>query len=208
LRIVERFPIESRLAQRMKRVQTMQHVFAALALAFAGWQHLQHGRHDLVLPALEIAAAALLIGAAVRERLRHAHDPVGWVEIAGGVMTLVEGIARTRERHHLSFLVLSFIQPVILFAFGIFDVQITKRRYIEANDERLLIRQRLLSRRGIRWRDARAFRFRGTTLEVETERGTRTSPMKNIINFEPAKAWTSEQFRRRGILPAEQLPRG
>lgn len=193
----------------MKRVQTLQHVFAALALALAGWQHLQHGgKHDVVLPALEIAAAALLIGAAIRERLRQAHDPVGWVEIAGGVMTFIEAIARTREPHHLSFLVLSFIQPVILFAFGIFDVRIAKLRYIEASDERLLIRQRLLFRRGIRWRDARAFRFRGTALEVETERGTRTFSMRNVINFEPAKEWMTEQFRRRGILPAEELPRG
>lgn len=192
----------------MKRLQTLQHVFAALALAFAGWQHLQHGKHDVVLPGLEIVAAALLIGAAIRERLRHAHDPVGWVEIAGGVMTLVEAIARTREPHHLSFLVLSFVQPVILFAFGIFDVQIAKRRYIEAGDERLVIRQRLLFRRAIRWRDARAFRFRGTTLEVETGSGTRTFPMRNVINFDAAKAWTAEQFRRRGILAAEELPRG
>jgi hypothetical protein len=193
----------------MKRVQTLQHVFAALALALAGWQHLQHGgKHDVVLPALEIAAAALLIGAVIRERLRQAHDPVGWVEIAGGVMTLIEAIARTRERHHLSFLVLAFVQPVILFAFGIFDVQINKLRYIEASDERLLIRQRLLFRRSIRWREARAFRFRGTALEVETERGTRTFSMRNVINFEPAKAWMTEQFLERGILPAEELPRG
>jgi hypothetical protein len=192
----------------MKGVQTVQHVFAALALALAGWQHLQHGKHDVVLPALEIVAAALLIGAAIRERLRHAHDKVGWVEIAGGVMTLIEAIARTREPHHLSFLVLSFVQPVILFAFGIFDMQIAKRRYIEASDERLVIRQRLLFRRGIRWRDARTFRFRGTTLEVETERGTRTFSLRNVINVEPAKAWTIEQFRKRGISAAEELPPG
>lgn len=35
--------------------------------------------------------------------------------------------------------------------------------------------------------------------------------MRDLLNFEPAKAWTIEQFRRRGIaeLPgAEELPRG
>jgi len=195
----------------MKRVQTVQHVVAALALALTARQHLQHA-HDVVLPSLELLAAALLVGAAVRERLRrargHGHDAVGWVEIAGGVMSLVEAVAKTRERHHLSFLILGFVQPLILFAFGIFDVQLNKLRYIEANDERLLVRQRLLFRRGVRWRDVRTFRFRGTSLEIETDRGTKTLSMRQVLNFEPAKAWTIEQFRTRGILPAEELPRG
>ena len=182
----------------MKRLKTLQHVFAALTLALTARQHLQHA-HDVVLPALEIGAAALLIGAAIRERFRHAHDPVGWVEIAGGVMTLIEAVAKTREPHHLSFLVLGFVQPLILFVFGVFDVQLTKLRCLEANDDRFLVRKRLLFRRGIRWRDARAFRFRGQKLEVETERGTRTFSLRQLINFEPAKAWTIEQFRRRGI---------
>src|SRR4051794_5983720 len=197
----------------MKRVQTLQHFFAALALALTARQHLQHA-HDVVLPSLELGAAALLVGAAIRERLRHArghaHDAVGWVEIAGGVMSLVEAVAKTRERHHLSFLILGFIQPLILFIFGIFDVQLNRLRYIEANDERLLVRQRLLFRRGVRWRDVRAFRFRGTALEVETDGGTKTLSMRQVLNFEPAKAWTTEQFRRRGIgeLPPEELPPG
>ena len=207
----ERFLIDSRLAARMKRVQTVQHVIAALALALTARQHLQHAR-DLVLPSLELLAAALLVGAAIRERLRHArghaHDAVGWVEIAGGVMSLVEAVAKTREPHHLSFLILGFVQPLILFMFGIFDVQLNRLRYIEANDERLLVRQRLLFRRGVRWRDVRAFRFRGTALDVETDRGTKTLSMRQVLNFEPAKAWTIEQFRKRGILPAEELPRG
>ena len=193
----------------MKRLQTVQHVFAALTLAITARQHLLHA-HDVVLPALEIGAAALLIGAAIRERFRQAHDPVGWVEIAGGVMTLIEAVAKTREPHHLSFLVLGFIQPLILFMFGVFDVQLAKLRYLEANDDRFFVRQRLLFRRGIRWSDARAFRFRGQKLEVETERGTRTLSLRQLINFEPAKAWTIEQFRRRGIreLAAEELPGG
>jgi hypothetical protein len=190
-------------------LQTLQHVFAALTLALTARQHLRHA-HDVVLPALEIGAAALLVGAAVREQLRHArgHDVVGWVEIAGGVMTLVEAVAKTREPHHLSFLVLGFIQPLILFMFGIFDMQLKKLRYIEANDDRFLVRKRLLFRRGIRWSDARAFRFRGKKLEVETERGMRRFSLRQLINFEPAKAWTIEQFRRRGIreLSAEELP--
>ncbi|HEV2720251.1 MAG TPA: hypothetical protein VG323_09555 [Thermoanaerobaculia bacterium] len=191
----------------MKRLQTAQHVFAALALALAGWEHLKRA-HGVLLPSLEIAAAALLVGAAVRERFRRAHDPVGWVEIAGGFMTLVEAIQRTRERHHLSFMVLSFLQPVVLFAFGIFDVQLAAMRYLEANDDAFVVRLRPLFRRRLPWRGARAFRFRGTTLEVETERGLRKFRLKNVINFEPAKAWTVEQFRRRGVLPAEELPGG
>jgi hypothetical protein len=193
----------------VKRVQTVQHVFAALALALAGWQHLQRA-HDVVLPSLEIAAAALLLGAAARERLRrgHGHDAVGWVEIAGGVMTLIEAIAKTRERHHLSFLVLAFVQPLILFAFGIFDVQLASMRYLEANETHFIVRLRLLFRRSFRWSQARAFRFRGDRLEVETERRLRGFSLRNVINIEPAKAFIREQFRRRGIaeLPAEELP--
>lgn len=196
----------------MKRVQTVQHVFAAFTLALTGWDHLQRAA-DVVLPSLEIFGAALLVGAAVRERLRHArgrHDAVGWVEIAGGVMTLIEAAARTRERHHFSFLVLSFVQPMILFAFGVFDVQLTRLRYIEANDERLLVRQRMLFRRGIRWSDARGFRFRGNKLDIETDNGMRTLSLRQVMNLEPAKAWTAEQFRRRGIreLLPEELPGG
>jgi hypothetical protein len=123
-------------------------------------------------------------------------------------MTLIEAVAKTREPHYLSFLVLGFVQPLILFMFGVFDVQLAKLRYLEANDDRFLVRQRLLFRRGIRWSDARAFRFRGKKLDVETKRGTRTFSLRQLINFEPAKAWTIEQFRRRGILSAEELPGG
>jgi len=204
---VERFPIESRIARRQKRLQIVQHVFAAIAMAMAGWQHLQRA-HDLVLPSLEIASAALLLGAAARERLRRGHDAVGWLEIAGGFMTLIEAIAKTREPHHLSFLILGFIQPAVLFAFGIFDVQIAAMRYLEANDTHFIVRLRLLFRRSLRWSQARAFRFRGHRLEVETERHVRGFSLRNIVNVEPAKAWMREQFRRRGIaeLPAEELP--
>jgi hypothetical protein len=193
----------------MKRLQIVQHVFAAIALGMAGWQHLRRA-HDVVLPSLEIFGAALLLGAAARERLRrgHGHDAVGWVEIAGGVMTLIEAIAKTREPHHLSFLILGFIQPAILFAFGIFDVEIAAMRYLEANDTHFIVRVRLLFRRSLRWNLARAFRFRGDRLEVETERHVRGFSLRIIVNVEPAKAWIREQFRRRGIaeLPAEELP--
>ena len=208
---VERFPIESRTVQRAKRLQTVQHVFAAITLALAGWEHLRRA-HDVLLPSLEIAGALLLLGAAARERLRrgHGHDAVGWVEIAGGAMTLIEAVAKTRERHHLSFLVVSFIQPLILFAFGIFDVRLAAMRYLEANDTHFVVRLRLLFRRSLRWELARAFRFRGDRLEVETERHVRGFPLHNVINVEPAKAFIREQFGRRGIveLPAEELPRG
>lgn len=196
--------------QRQKRLQIVQHVFAALALASAGYQHLQHARHDVLLPSLEIAAAALLIGAAVRERFHKGHDSIGWVEIAGGVMTTIEAIAKTREPHHLSFLILGFVQPAVLFLFGIFDVQIARSHYLEANDTHFVLRMRLFFRRSFRWSLARGFRFRGNKLDVDTERGWRTFSMRNVVNFEPAKAWTIEQFRRRSIpeLSAEELPRG
>jgi hypothetical protein len=166
----------------------------------------------VVLPSLEIAGAALLIGAALRERLRrgHGHEAVGWVEIAGGVMTTIEAVAKTREPHHLSFLILGFIQPLVLFAFGLFDVQIAAMRYLEANDDHFVVRLRLLFRRSFRWSHAHAFRFRGDKLEVETDRGRRTFSLRIILNIEPAKAWIAEQFGRRGIpqLPAEELPGG
>jgi hypothetical protein len=210
---VERLPIQSRLVQRAKRVQTLQHVFAAVALASAGWEHLHHGHGGLLLPSLEIAGAALLLGAAAREHLRrgHGHDAVGWVEIAGGVMTLIEAITRTRERHHLSFLVLAFLQPLVLFAFGIFDVQLNSMRYLEANNTHFVVRLRLLFRRSLLWDHARGFRFRGDRLEVDTTRHRRGFSLRNVINIEPAKAFIREQFGRRGIAElasAEELPGG
>jgi hypothetical protein len=201
----ERLPIISRTAARAKRMQTVQHAFAAFVLARAAIDHLKQGHGD-VLPWLEVIAAAILIAAAAREFVRQArgsahYDAVGWVEIAGGIMTLAEAVARTRERHHLSFLILSFMQPVVLFTFGIFDVRIARARYLEANDEGLVLRTRLLSRRRLPWAAARSFRFNGTTLEVTADDGVRTLPMRNVGNFEEAKEWTSEQFRRRNIAP-------
>ena len=192
----------------MKRVQTAQHAFAAVTLAMAGWQHLHHGRG--VLPVLEIAAAAFLIVVAARElrRRAHGHDVVGWVEIAGGFMTLVEAVAKTREPHHLSFLILGFVQPAVLFLFGIFDAQLAASRYLEANETHFIVRLRPFFRRSLRWQHARGFRFRGKRLEVDTERRVRGFSLRHVVDFDGAKAWTIEQFRRREIreLPAEELP--
>ena len=199
----ERLPIVSRSAARAKRLQTLQHAFAAFVLASAGIDHLKHG-HNEVLPWLEVIAGGILIVTAAREFVRHArgsahHDAAGWVEIAGALMTLTEAIARTRERHHVSFLVLSFIQPVVLFTFGILDVRIAQARYLEANDEGLLLRTRLLSRRRLSWAGARAFRFDGTTLEVTADGGVQTLSLRNVVNFDEAREWVTEQLRRRGV---------
>jgi hypothetical protein len=55
------------------------------------------------------------------------------------------------------FIVLTFIQPLILFLFAIFDAKISQARYLKADDDDLEVRLRLFFRRRIRWADIRSF---------------------------------------------------
>lgn len=199
----ERFQIDSRRAERAKRAQTAQHVLAAFLLISNAWRHLQE--HAGVLPVLELLAGALLVGAAIRDVVRRRrgahHEAVGVVEIAGAVMTFIEAVVRTRtERHHTSFYVLLFVQPLVLLLFGIFDVRIAGKRALTADDDFLEMRTRLFFGRRVAWRDLRGFRVAGDRIELElADGGTRALNLRDLKNRDEAVAWTADQLRRRGV---------
>jgi len=183
--------IDSLRAARARRVQIVQHLVAAVVLINAGLGH--HGW----LGVAEIVAGALLIGTVIRDLFRRgAHGHVAWVELAGAVMTLVESIEKTRGRHHVTFVILAYLGPALLFVFAIFDAQIAERRYLKADDEGFEMRLRLLFRRRVRWKDAGSFRVNGTTIEIE---GAKPIQFRDVINRDAAMQWSAEQFRRHGV---------
>ncbi|HUJ12365.1 MAG TPA: hypothetical protein VL284_01135 [Thermoanaerobaculia bacterium] len=194
---VEILRVESRRAARQRRMQKVQHLFAAALLITTA---MQHGLRS-PLAIAEIAAGALLIAAFVRERLRHGHHGgVAWVEIAGAAMTLVEAVERTRGRHHLSFVVLSFLAPAVLLVFAIFDARIAEARYLKADEDGFEVRLRLFFRRRVRWKEIRGFRATSDAIELE---GARNISLRGIVDREAAVQWSVEQFRKRGVPELE-----
>jgi len=189
---VEVFYVRSRRAERMKRVQTVQHLLAAILLINTGWSHLGHGR---VLPYFEVGAGAILIATAIRERVRHTHSRVGWLEVAGALMLAVEAMAKMQQRHHLSFYVLSAIQPLILLAFGVFDVQIAQRRYLKADNHGLEVRTRLFWWKRVPWEGLRTFRLAEKALFLD---GRKLS-LRDVMNRQEADAWLRTELGRRGL---------
>lgn len=197
---VEILPIQSHRFERVKRVQTAQHLLGALLLMSNGWAHIkQHGAAPLSV--LEIASGALLIGAAIREKVHKGHSRVGWVELAGSVMLFVEAVHRLYERHHLLLYILSFIPPILLALFGIFDVQLHQLPKMIATDDDLTMRIRLLGRRRVRWNDVRAFRFTPKAIELEAKNGsTKRFSLRHVVNRDEVLAWVREQCLRRGLV--------
>ncbi|HLJ75508.1 MAG TPA: hypothetical protein VKU62_13030 [Thermoanaerobaculia bacterium] len=183
--------VQSLRAGRARRMQIVQHLLAALLLISAGLD--RRGW----LGYAEIFAGGLLVATVVRDRFRGGHHGgVAWVELAGALMTLVESIERTRGRHHLSFVILSYMGPALLFLFAIFDAQIVERRYLKADDEGFEMRLRLLFRRRVRWKDAVSFRVNGTKIEIE---GAKPIQFRDVVDRDAAMQWSVEQFRRHGI---------
>jgi hypothetical protein len=203
----ETFAIDSRRLARAKRVQTIQHVAAAVILITNGFGHIT-GHHVTPLAVAEIAAGALLVAAAARDKFRHVrghgHSKIGWVEIAGAVMMTVEAIEKLHVRHHFLFYVLSFIPPVMLLVFGLFDMKLKQRLRILADDDFFDIRTRVTTifshRQRIRWKDAASFRITSDAIEIVRNGGAiRKLSTKDIKNREEAMVWTRAQFLRRGI---------
>jgi len=196
----ETLPIQSLRAERMKRVQTVQHVFGAMLLISNGWSHIKHAGAE-VLPVLEVLSGAVLIFAAIRERFHKGHSRVGWVELAGSAMMFVEAIHRLGERHHLLLYILWFIPPVMLALFGIFDVRMQQLPKMIATDDHLKMRIRLLGLRRIRWSDFSAFRFTPKAIELQAESGkTKRLPLRHVKNRDEVVAWVREQCLRRGLV--------
>jgi hypothetical protein len=203
----ELLPVQSRRAERMKRIQTLQHVAAAFLLALAAFDHLRspHG-HDVLLPGLELAAGAALITAAIRERLRHwrglGHDHVAWIEIAGAAMSFVEAIHRLYEPHHLSFRIVSFVQPAMLLLFAFFDVRLQSFRYLKVDDEDFVARLRLiLPRKQVALRRVQSFRMTGDGVTfLLDDGGTQVISLRDIKDLDGAKGWLRAQLIRRDLV--------
>lgn len=185
---------------RAKRVQTVQHAVAALILFSAGYQHLHHNPAFAIC---EILASVLLIGAVVVEKLRHGHTRSGgiaWVEFAGAVMMFVEAIDKLRQPHHLSFYVLSFVPPLMLLAFALFDAQIARSHYIRLDDKGVECRTSLFWRRRVPWSAIRGYRRIGNVIDF----GDGKINLRDVVDRDAAAAWLADALTRRGI----QIPSG
>jgi hypothetical protein len=195
------FPIRSRRFERAKRVQTLQHVAAAFLLITAALAHLtDKSSHHVVLPVLELIAGITLIGAAIHDRFRKTHSRVGWVELAGSAMTFVEAIAKLAQPHKILFHVLTFIPPVILLFFGLFEERLRRQPGIRVDDEGFEVRQGLLFRRRVRFEGLSGYRITPTHVELMHEDG-RTTRLRTtgILNRDEAMEWLAGQFERRGL---------
>ncbi|HWW62470.1 MAG TPA: hypothetical protein VN181_13945 [Thermoanaerobaculia bacterium] len=200
--------VKSRRRARMKKAQTMQHVLAAFILILAAVDHLTNAKeHHVVLPVLELLAGITMIGSVIVEKIRKTHARVAWVEFAGAALMFVEAIAKTQQQHHFSFYVLSFVAPVMLLTFAIFDARIERALYLKATSDALEMRLRLLwRRRRIAWEGLTSYRIGEKTIELFASDGeTHKLRIDDIADRQAAVAWADAQFRARGLSPA-QLP--
>jgi hypothetical protein len=205
------FRFRSRRFARAKRVQTVQHLTGALMLITAGIAHLSDAgeHHSMVLPTLELLAGGLLVGSVVAEKLHHrkgmtSHSAIGWVEIAGGVMASVEALSRIQQRHHASFHVLSFVTPLMLFLFGIFDLRLRTFRHFVANEEGIVRRSHpihLVVPKRYRWASMKSFRVLPKSIEVtERDGGTMKIALRDVVERDEAVEWFREQLTKRGVV--------
>ncbi|MDQ6800092.1 MAG: hypothetical protein M3041_04565 [Acidobacteriota bacterium] len=195
--------VQSRRAVRQRRVQIGQHIVAAFILINFG---IEHGGRSL-LSISEIAAGALLIASVIRERFSRAHHGgIAWVEFAGALMAGIEAGERTRGPHHVSFVILAFVQPVVLLLFAMFDTQIAAARYLKADDDGFEARLRLFFRRRVAWDQMRGFRVDGNAIEVDLGERKRKISLRDVVDRDAAMAWAVEQFRKRSV--PQQAPGG
>ncbi len=192
----------------MKRRQPLQHVLAAGLLIYGGIDQLQRGSHSFV-PVAEIVAAAILIALVLYERVGHHHlstRGIAWVELAGGLMMLVEAFAKLEERHHRSFYVLSFVPPLILLSFAVFDTQVDAMRRLTSDDDRFVMRLRIFWRKSVAWRKVASWTLSATSIEVTLRSGRSTQfRFAGIENRQESMEWAAAQFARR-VSAADEMP--
>lgn len=199
----EVFRIESRRFARARKVQTIQHVAAAILLIMAAMSHLGPNSHSIVLPVLELLTAVALIVAAIWQKVRKTHTRVGWLELAGSAMTFIEAIAKLQEPHRPLYHVLTFIPPVILLFFGLFESRIREGFRLEANDDAFLVQTNIFRRRRVKWDGLRTYAIAPKQIVLTREDGHATTlKTTDIENHAAAMTWAEEQFVRRGLVPA------
>jgi hypothetical protein len=196
--------IRSLRAKRVKNVQTVQHLGAALILITAALPHLDHtGTTSFYFALAEVVAAVTLFGSVVVEKLNHhrkRHSRIGWVEVAGGLMLYVEALGKTREAHHVVFYFLQFVPALILLLFGLFEPALSASHYLKATDRNLMIRLRPFWWRAPAWGTLTGYRITPKHLELDTTSGKiRRIRIKDIENREEADAWLNAQMEKRGV---------
>jgi hypothetical protein len=195
-------PLTMRRAERAKRMQKVQHAAGAAILLVSAVPHLELGGPHFLLACFELAAALALFAAVAIERKHERHgvqSRLGWLEIAGGVMLTVEAVEKTRGPHHVSFVIVSFLPPLLLLLLGVFGVKLRNFRGLADDGEHFGIRTRFRRRR-IAWCDVRAYRITPHFLELEGESGPlRPIRISDIVNRAEADAWMRERFKARGI---------
>ena len=192
--------VESRRAARVKRMQTFQHLFAAVLLATAGFSHFHH---NAWLSVGEIATAAVLLASVLEEKLHQHHESrrhVASVELAGSLMSFVEAVERTRGPHHVSFVILTFSAPLVLLIFAIMDARTGERRFIRVDERGIEVRVRRLWRTRVAWSEIPGYKIDGDRVDF----GGRVLKLKDVVDRDRARDWLVDVLQRRGIaeLPA------
>ncbi len=200
-------PLRSRRAERKARSQKYQHLAGAVILLFSAVPDLKPGKPHFILACCEVAAAVGLMAAVAIERkhAQHGHQSsVGWLEIAGGVMLTVEAVEKTRGPHHVSFVILQFLLPLVMLLFGVFGVKLGNFRTVADLGEHFGLRTRFRRHR-VAWSEVRAYRITPRFLELEGENGPlRRIKISDIANRTEADTWMRERFQARGIPEAGQ----
>jgi hypothetical protein len=200
--VASSFPIRSRKRLRRQKLGWIQHVITALLLVSTAWPHLQHGINWIALA--ELVAGVALILTAIVEKVRKTHARVAWLELVGALMMYVEAFAKLYEPHHASLRTVSFLPPTVVLLLGLFDHRVRETIRFIAGDRAFEYRSRLFKWRRVAWEGLRTYRITPRHIEFVSADG-RVSRVKitDVDNRVEALAWAEEQFRERGLLPAE-----
>src|SRR4051812_38395176 len=121
--------------------------------------------------------------------------------MAGAAMAFVEAIKHLYEPHHLSFRIVSFIPPIVLLLFGVFDIRLRSNRYLKVDDDGFAIKLRLLfPKKQVRWEHVRGFRIAGNKVAFALHNGgTKTISLRDVKEREQAMRWLADHLNRREI---------
>jgi hypothetical protein len=208
------YPLRSRRAEKAARSQTLQHIAGALILLFSAVPELKPHQTHFILACLEVAAAIGLLTAVAFER-KHAraghgsgagagHESrIGWLEIAGGVMMTVEAVEKTQGPHHVSFVIVQFLLPLVVLLLGVFGVKLRTARTVADHGEHFGLQTRF-KRHRVAWSEMRAYRITPKFLELERNSGPlRRIRISDIANREDVEAWIRQRFEARNIPDAD-----
>ena len=121
-------------------------------------------------------------------------------------MAFVEAIKRLTEPHHLSFRIVSFVPPIVLLLFGVFDIRLRSIRYLKVDDDGFAIKLRLFfPKKQVKWEHVRGFRIAGNNVVFALHNGsTKTISLGDVKEREQAVRWLADHLNRRQIpeLPA------